>query len=309
MSELLRAGVATLACITVTTARARATGDDWPDPVERPQTFEERRDEGRLSVDELGKVLPGMVAADGLPFLRLTPGLRVDFPYQLLGVGTGVELVPARFVRVGLAYSIGLSLVSGEGKVSHYAEGLLGFRIFGIDGESRTDIPLRDQSPGVGKDPPALKTWVPSYHALFVEGGLITGFIGLETCVDGCPVDEPPLPADTMQLLFPAAGLRYVYYSHVHSERVNVRSRTLFSLYAHAVAKPVRAPRGPRYFPNGDDAGTPGYGGRVGVEIPPGRCLAAILWGAGCAAATVTIGYAAYPRIVWGDLGILFPLY
>jgi hypothetical protein len=299
-----------LALLGSSATPARAAGDDWRDPVERPSTFEERRDEGRLSVDELRKTLPGMEAADGLPVLRLTPGLRVDFPYQILGVGTGVELVPTRFVRLGLAYSIGISLTREKAKVSHYGEGLLGLRLFGLDGESRTTIRLGLPRPGLRDERPALKAWVPSYHALFVEGGMVTGFIGLEPCVDACPVDVPRPATDERQLFFPVAGLRYVYFSDVRSARAKVRSRALFSLFAHAVGKPLHSPSTPRYFPNGNEAGAPGYGGRVGAEIPPfGRCLASIAWGTGCASAALTLGYAPYPRIFWADLGVLFPLH
>lgn len=75
---------------------ASATAEaDWADPPERPQTFEERRDAGRLSVDELRAVLPGMVAADDLPVLRVIPGVGLHLPYQFFGLHLGVELAPS----------------------------------------------------------------------------------------------------------------------------------------------------------------------------------------------------------------------
>jgi hypothetical protein len=291
-------------------AASASAADDWTDPVERPPSFEERRDEGRLSVDELRKVLPGMEAASGLPFLRLTPGLRIHFPYQLLGVGTDVELVPSRFVRVGITYSIGMSLTRTKVKPSHHAEALFGFRVLAADGESRTEIPLRPARMKPRYESPVIKTWVPSYHALFVEGGMITAFSGLELCGDDCPAEDLHPPTDERQLFFPAAGIRYVYYSDVSSARANLRSRTMFQLHAHAVGGPLRRPPSPRYFPNGDEAGAPGWGGRLGVEVPPfGRCLASVLWGVGCASASLAVGYAPFPRIVSVDFGVLFPLY
>jgi hypothetical protein len=212
------------------------------------------------------------------------------FPYQLIGMGTGVELTSGRLLRLGLSYSFGISLTRANVSASHYGEGFFGVRVVGERSESRG---------------------VPTQHALFLEGGLVTGSIDLELCGgSACPETEVARPpTETRQLVFPALGLRYVFHSDVRSEQQDERRRTLMQVHAHAVARPLWAPRGPRYLSNGDEAGPAGFGARVGTELPLGRCITGAGFGGSCASAGLSAGYAPFPRVVWLDLAVVFPLY
>lgn len=89
-----------------------------------------------------------------------------------------------------------------------------------------------------------------------------------------------------------------------------MRRRILFQLYGHLFLKPFNEPSEQRFFPNGSEAGPGGLGGRVGVEVPPfGRCLASLIHGIKCGTANVALGYAPYPRFVWFELGVTYPVY
>jgi len=93
------------------------------------------------------------------------------------------------------------------------------------------------------------------------------------------------------------------------TEQENVRRRTFLQAHAHAVARPLVAPRGARYLSNGDEAGPAGFGARVGTDLPLGRCLTSVGFGGSCASAGLSAGYAPFPRVAWLDLAVVFPLY
>jgi hypothetical protein len=288
----------------------------WHEPAGRTEAFSAEEEE-RLDVDGLRSQLPGVEFAPGLPSLRVIPTIGGVIPYQVLGVGLTVEVVPVPWLRASAEYSFGFTLSQQEFAASHYAEALVGVRLLGVKGESAVDIPLKPPNPAWKRPPPTIKAWVPSSHSLFVEGGMMTGFFSFERCPDDCVVDaqapEPAVevrtPPDERQLFIPMGGLRYAYAYSVTAERRNVRKRFLLEAYAHVFGPPLVAPDSARYFANGDDAGRPGVGARVGIDLPPFGCLAELVFGAGCLRGDVSIGYAPYPRFVYFKWTAGYPFY
>jgi hypothetical protein len=264
-------------------------------------------DEGRLRGADLQRDLPGFEATPEPPSLRLTPSLQLRIPYQFIGFGAWVEAMPVSWLRLAALYSIGMTVESDELAVSHYAEALLGIRLLRFDEESRVDIPLKKPASFV-KDPPAIKAWVPSFHGVYLEGGAVTGFWSFETCGEGnCP-EERPAP-DNRQMVFLAGGLRYVYHYDIRSAKRRLGKRSMFQLYAHVLAPPFNAPEGPRYFPNGDQIDTSGFGGRIGAEIPAfGTCLLEVATGISCATVSLTLGYAPAPRFAIAEVLLGYPI-
>lgn len=139
---------------------------------------------------------------------------------------------------------------------------------------------------------------------------MMTGFTALDRCAHGCrDAAGALLPSDRRQLYVPMAGLRYTYAYNVRSVRRNLRRRFLLEAYVDVFAPPLKAPAIARYLPNGDDAGNAGFGGRIGLELPPFGCLAQIVFGSGCLSSDVSIGYAPYPRFIYFKVQAGYPFY
>jgi hypothetical protein len=291
-------------------ARA-AHGQD--DPSWHESTGPADEDEERLEVDALRSHLSSVELAPGLPVVRVIPFLGGVIPYQIMGLGLMVEVLPVPWLRTSAEYSFGFTASQGQLAASHYAEALVGVRVLGVQSESAVNIPLKPPNPVWKRPPPVIKAWVPSSHSLFVEGGMMTGFFALERCsgycvnAAGAPLDVPT-PADERQLFMPMGGLRYAYAYSVTAMRGTVRKRFLLEAYAHVFAPPLVAPDTARYFTNGDSAGRPGVGARVGVDLPPFGCIAQ-LFGGGCLRGDISIGYAPYPRFVYFRWAAGYPIY
>lgn len=89
--------------------------------------------------------------------MRAVPSLNFLFPYQVLGFGLTLEVLPVPWLRLSAFYSYGVYPVDGTIDWDSYGEGLLGVRLFGLTGESAVDIPLRPPSPAWQRPPPVVK--------------------------------------------------------------------------------------------------------------------------------------------------------
>ena len=300
-----RAGTVALGLIAVCSTNM-AYGQYEGEQPEEPLSGLEALDADRLSPTELAARWPGAEFASGLPRFVVYPALQVRVPYQILGFGATVEGMPLEWLRLSALYSVGISPTKGSVAWSNYAEAAIGVRLLRGTGEDRASIRLEKKRFGFFTSyPDKLKVWVPSHHALFIEGGALTGFSSLETCSDCAAEDGTEPPADNRQLVIPFGGLRYVYGYDVGSRRQNLRARVLIQAYAHLLVMPLNAPEEPRYFPNGDSAGPAGFGGRVGIMFPPfWTCIAEFVLGFGCLDGNLAVGYAPYPRIFLFELQI-----
>jgi len=145
-----------------------------------------------------------------------------------------------------------------------------------------------------------------------VEGGAMTGFVGLTRCLANCGSDRASpqvLESVARQLLIPFAGLRYVYYSEALMARPAVRITRYGQVFAHALVHAFNAPSGDTLYINGNHAGHPPFGVRVGGVLPVSPfCIASLMGVDGvCAEAGASIGYLPFPDFVLLELHIRFP--
>jgi hypothetical protein len=256
--------------------------------------------------------MPRPRIAEDLPLVRFVPGFQFRLPYQTIGIGTPIEVVPVGWLRIGLAYAFGISTSKTTTAWGNYGEGLLGIRLFGTSSESAVDIPLRDRKPMSFRDPPAIKAWVPAHHRVFIEAGLITAFSSLRYCGtdDDCEArfGTPTPPTVDRQLVIPAGGFRYVHYYAIRSEWNKLGRRRMVQVYVHALLKPINAGDPGLHSVWGYAGGQP-VGGRVGVEAHWDSCPAEFLFGIGCATGNLALGFAPYPESLLFEFHVGFPVY
>jgi hypothetical protein len=159
--------------------------------------------------------------------------------------------------------------------LGQYGEAVVGGRVWGQHSEADQDLQLSHAIGGYGVAPP--KSWrlgrsdpsevvpvsLPSSHQLFVEGGAITGFVGLTRCLANCgsyPESPQVLESVARQLLIPFGGLRYVYYSEALMARPHVQIIRYGQVFAHVLVHAFNAPSGDTLYLNGDHAGHPPVG-------------------------------------------------
>ena len=296
----------------VLTAVVLHSGRSSAQPYFDPETESDRMrkswedDAERLRGAELSRELPGAEYAAGLPPLAVMPAAQFHIPYQFGGFGLTLEAIPVKWLRLSALYSFGITPANNEIAWTSYAEALAGVRLFGTTAESAVDVKLKKRGAGLNPKVPIVKAWVPTHHAVFVEAGGMMGFSSLEVCPDDCvDGDGNALPSDDRYLFLPMAGLRYYFAYDLRAVRRNVRARAMVQVYAHVIGKPFNAPEDSRYFPSGNSAGKPGFGGRGGIVFPPfWTCLAEVVFGIGCLDGNISLGYAPYPRILIFELQV-----
>jgi hypothetical protein len=299
-------------CLALFAATTAADGQESDlDPPKTPAEILAEKNEGRVRGSELAQELSGAEIAEGLPSVFFAPGMHLHIPYQVLGFGAAMDFVPVEWLRLSAVYAFGMTPTQDGIVWTNYAEAYVGVRVLGTTRESPVDIPLKKRGRGLFPKIPVVKAWVPAYHALFIEAGATTGFSSLEICGEDCAsVPEGADTSDKRQLIMPLGGVRFVYAYDIRSQRRNIRKRFLLQLYGHLLGKPFNAPDQPRFFPNDRSAGRPGFGGRMGIALPPfGACIAQIAFGFGCADGNFALGYAPYPRFLIFDLQIAWPIY
>jgi hypothetical protein len=257
---------------------------------------EEGDDLPRLRGKELLAEVPDLQTKPWPPPFRLGVGFVGRFPFQLLGLDLGAVAYVGTRLRSEVHYSIGyLGGRHGEAWVSHYADVTLSLRLFGVDAER--EIELRHEKKARWNDlirsegAVYLKASVPSYHALLVDGGWMTGPVALERCEADCAPTpgEGKLTDVKKQLIYYYAGLRYVYFVYSWSKRqpkLNHRSR--LQAYAQLILPPLKAPT-ENLWKGGSTVARSPFGVRVGVDVPlcSDICVA---WG-------LELGYLPLPRV------------
>jgi hypothetical protein len=283
-------------------------GDDSSSRGQRPSDDED----DRLRGDDLEFALPRLRSARDLPVFRSLPALAMRIPYQVVGLGALVELVPVPWLRIGLTYAFGISPSGDDVAWGNYGEAWLGLRVFSTSTETAADIQLKPHEAWSFREPPVLKAWVPAYNGLFVEGGIITALSSLQLCKDDddCQTrfGTTRAPNEVRQLLMPAGGLRYVHYYSAYSEPRKVGRRRMIQVYAHALLRPINASTQTLYFGRLPASSLP-LGVRVGVEFPGNWCPMRWMFGIDCATGDLVVGVAPYPAffLLEGTAG--FPIY
>lgn len=280
--------------------------ENWYEDIEADE------EKGRLRGETLAFVMPRSRIAEDLPPLRFVPGFQIALPYQVLGIGTSIELVPVGWLRIGTAYAFGMSSNGVTTAWGNYGEGFLGIRVFGASSEAAADIPIRDRKPMRWRDPPAIKAWVPAHNRIFVEAGVITALLSLRHCATEEECEQrfgtATGPSEERQLVIPAGGLRYVHYYSIRSERTGLGRSRMFQAYLHVLIKSINAGDPRSHFITRIAGGQP-LGARLGVEAHSGFCPAQFLFATGCATYNLALGYAPYPEFLLFEFRVGYPVY
>jgi hypothetical protein len=260
----------------------------------------------RMSTQELRQTLPDLNLRESPPSVLFAAQFGMHIPYQVLGVGLGVDLYPARWLRLGALYSFGFSPTGTDAVGSHYAEAVLGVAVFDSIADRAVELTTRAIPYA---DPVTLNTFVPSSRALFVEGGALTGFFSPTRCTANCRAEgaQKTLVADDRQFVVPFVGLRYVSYYRASSEHAGFQKRSYLQIYAHAFGKALNAPDHPIYDHKGDSFDNGWFGGRVGIDTPPfSNCLADVVLHTGCAQGGLALGYTPAPGFAFFEFHISY---
>jgi hypothetical protein len=294
-------------------------------PAQRPDTGGEARRKAlaeedaaeRLGGEELKSRVPDLRIAKRSPAVVFAPILlSLSTPYQLAGIGGALDLLPVPWFRASVSYSFGLSFERSQNQSSHYANASVGLRVLGVDQDMAVDLHPNGFPTLLRSRVTIVKAWLPARHALFVEGGAMTGLAFLAHC-RGATCDEliDAETADRQQLVMPFAGLRYTVDYRADSRRQGTAKRLFVQVYAHALMKPLEVESADRFLSDGTSAGNPGWGGRAGFRVlGTGDCLFHFLFGWRCADAPgfgsgLELGYAPYPRAVLARLEIGYFVY
>ena len=299
------AGVGLLGLMSV--REANAAGDPRGILGTAPAApHQEPEDEStRMSVAELRQTLPDLKLRESPPAALLALQFGMHVPYQVLGLGLTAEFYPTRWLRLSGLYSFGFSPIENDVTFSHFGEAALGVAVFNRISDSPLDLTSRAIP---NADPYTIKTFVPRYQAVFVEGGALTGFFSPARCTANCNDELTPktLVAANQQLVMPFAGVRYVSYYKVSSERARFQKRNYLQLYAHVFAKAFNAPGYPIYDYKGESFANGPVGGRVGFDLPPGLCIADLVLHTGCAQGGGAVGYSPTPGYLFLELHLSY---
>lgn len=285
--------------------------------VARRKALEEADATERLPVDELKSRVPDLEITERTPAVVFAPMLfAFNVPYQYVGVGAALNVLPLPWLRFDALYSFGASSVRSKSQASHYAETSGGLRVLGVSQDVAVNFNPNGNRTLFRPRVTVIKGWLPARHALFVEGGAMTGLAFVAHC-SGATCDElsDTQTADRQQLVMPFAGVRYALDYRADSNRLGMAQRLFLYLYAHVLAKPLEVRSADRFLTNGNSAGTPGWGGRAGVRVlATSGCVQDFFFGWRCLDApglggALELGYAPYPRSVLARLALGYSIY
>jgi hypothetical protein len=269
------------AVIATANGAAAATPDWGSDSSEKPdEPPPKERDPSSPSLD-LGYLVSDLQVAREPNPLWITIALGGRYPYQAFGFGGSLAVYAGQWLRFEATYAFGLVGVVAphQSTWGSYGELLAGAAVLHAPSETDIKLPLND--PNSGKRT-AVPVTVPTYNALFVEAGVITGYIEPARCQAHCDAswygDQTLVPMG-YQLVMAIGGIRYVYFFAARSERAHAHRSVLFQFYAHLISGPFNPPSEPRLITlNGEVVERASWGGRVGFEAPPfcPDCLARI---------------------------------
>ncbi len=268
-------------CIALSTATSFAqSAEEWREPpADVPAAPEPMEPARELRGAELKQAMPDLELRELPPPLNLGLGLYAIIPFQVVGIGVRLEAFPIESLRLEALYSAGLGW-RDDPVFSNYAEASLGFRVIGARSERRVDVLREPKAESVGRpwgtpsptEDVELRVWLPSYHALFVEGGMLTGLAVLNRCTANCDnalESDDVLQAADRQVLVPFAGLRYLYFVHAASDkRKDLTRKRLVQLYAHLLFATINEPAEDALWPDGRRVTRGALGARGGLEMP-----------------------------------------
>jgi len=290
---------------------------------------DDARDEDEaLSGEQLRERFPGLKTRAEPRVLQGAVGFGGNFIYLPLNVEGRLDLYPRPWLRVGLEYALGLGFKWNGRETdltfAQYGEAVLGVRVLGALSEADVDLQLSHSIGGYGEAlPRALRprgsvfaanvvpVLLPSSHGLFVEGGALTGYIGLKRCTTTCGGTEdlnPQYASVARQLVMPFAGLRYVYYSEAYIPRPSTMRIRYTQVFAHVLFRPYNQPRGDLSYLGDGRVDRSALGMRVGAVFPVSPfCLNALVLGGRCAQTSLSLGYTPFPAILMFEFHALFP--
>lgn len=248
---------------------ADATAPDWgSDSSEKPDEVARKR-EPSSSVENLGYVISDLRTSSSPDPLWPTVVVESRYPYQAVALGCTLEVYASPWLRLQGTYSIGMAGIAAAPHVANYGELLAGVAVLRV--ASDTEVNLAVRHPFSGRVT-LLPVPVPTYHALFVEVGGITGFIQPSRCEAHCDADYSVtrtwMPEDH-QLVMGVAGIRYVYFWSARSEQARTERTVHAQFYLHLIGKPVNPPKHAPLFHRGEPIESALLGWRVGFEAPP----------------------------------------
>jgi len=322
-------GLLLVSCLSTADANAQWPGLASKNNPSRPDPEQETEPEvERLGAERLRQRLPDLRTRAEPRVWQGTVGFGSRLVYVLLDVEGSLDVYPAPWLRLGFIYAAGVG-TAWDGRqttatFAQYGEGMVGLRLWSTRTQVDVDLQLRRSVGNYGQALPGwarprngdfaevLPVWLPSSHHLFIEGGALTGHVGLKQCSANCEPNAPDLPtysALSRQLVIPFAGLRYVYYSEALNARPHVDRVRNVDVYVHALLHAFNKPSVQGYYPNGTEAHGAAVGVRVGADLPFSPFCLGALAGLGCAQPGLSVGYAPYPAFLTGSVTIRIPIY
>jgi hypothetical protein len=273
-SALAFALAGALIAVPAVAAPTDGWGDDSSDkPDAKEEATEAKREPAPLQGEDLRQMVPDL-RIDPSPYpYWITVGFGGRYPFQAIALGLGLDVYATPWLRMNLTYAAGVTAVRDGREVgfafSQYAEGSVGLAAIRGSDTATVELPMKDP---FSEKPGRLKAVIPSYFGVFLEGGAMTGLLAPSRCVSQCvPPADPTLVTDTMQLVYPFAGIRYVAFHGVSSERTNFKSHDIFQAFFHLIGRPVNVRDRDLVGLVGDDM-KPIYatdlGFRFGIESP-----------------------------------------
>lgn len=310
-----------------------AAQKSWPGlPSKNARSeFEEEREQeaesNRLGGDELRARFPDLRLRREPRVAQGSLGFGIRALYLLFDVEGTLDLYPVPWLRLGFVYGAGLTAKYGgkqsQATFAQYGEAVVGLRFVMQGSEVDADLQLSHSIGNYGEALPSFvrpssgrfadveRVWLPSSHQLFVEGGAFTGFIGLQACTANCQpyrTSPPQFRELSRQRLVPFAGFRYVYYSEALMDKPTVNRVRYGQVFARALLHTYNQPAVDAYFLNGDRVKSSEVGVMVGGEAPLSPFCAMALLGAGCAQASMSIGYTPFPAFLSFEAHLRFPI-
>lgn len=204
-------------------------------------------------------------------------------PYYALGTAIEADYLPLPWLRLAAMVGMGAQFLdnpTGDLFFATAAEAWVGLRVLGVDRMTTIDVPPRvGTAPRVTSTSAPLRASVPSYHAVYIEGGVANGIYATNECVGSCDADWGPdreVADRRFRLWTHGVGVRYVYQRYVDSQHFLGSGVRAVDLYVQYFFPPLAAPGFAMYDSNGWPAPDLSWGLRGGISFPAcrdGRCV------------------------------------
>ncbi|HTQ02754.1 MAG TPA: hypothetical protein VMI54_02815 [Polyangiaceae bacterium] len=261
-----------------------------------------------LEADALRKQIPDLALNAWPPPTRLTFALVQLYPFQLAGLGVGMETYAAKILRLSAFFSVGFAEGgtpdAGELLFSTYGEASVGLRVLAFDGSIAAHIDAADSKPKElwTKSRPLFDAWLPGTHAFLLEAGMFTGVVPRARCLEHCTdgdFEQTVYRSVNPQLFYLEGGLRYVFFSQAYSHSMPLADRVWqIEAFFRLVNRPFNDARGAFVSLNDDHIPMSPFGARGGVVFP--------VCGHDCIRVSFTGGYLPSPDTATFSAGISY---